>query len=307
MNISAIKETVSIVDFLQRLGFEHKRKSGHEYFYHSPIRDSDTDPSFTVNDTDGKWYDHGEGKGGNIIDLSILLFNDIDVKNVVRKINDIYSGLDAKEYGLQIKYQHQPKEKIKKHEIVDVRPLGNNYAISSYLESRGVLQTALDSGLVHEVYYDFIDDENKRTRYFGAGWKNDSGGYDLRSKYGKICIDNKDILTVKGSTEKFVLFEGMMDYQSAIALKEVSHKDNAIILNTTAFTGRVINILKALNIARPEIYFDNGKGGRKFSDIIKSEIPDAIDKAHLYLGFDDFNEKHLSLLKKELYRSFLKR
>lgn len=297
MNISAIKETVSIVDFLQRLGFEPKRKSGQEFFYLSPIRESDTDPSFTVNDKVGKWYDHGEGKGGNIIDLSMLLFNDIDVKNAVKKINDIYSGIDPKEYGLQEKYQGQSKEKIKKHEIVNIKPLGSNYAISSYLESRGVLQEALNSGLIQEVYYDYIDDNNTKTRYFGAGWKNDSGGYDIRNKYGKICIDNKDILTVKGSSNRFVLFEGMMNYHSAIALKEVSHQDNAFILNTTAFTGKVINILKDLNVTSPEIFFDNGKGGRKFSDMIKAEIPRAVDRADLYLGFDDYNEKHMQLLK----------
>ena len=307
MNISAIKETVSIVDFLQRLGFEPKRKSGQEFFYLSPIRGSDTDPSFTVNDIQGKWYDHGEGKGGNIIDLSILLFEEIDLKNIVKKINNMYSGLDVESYDLQVKYQNETKEKLKKHEIIGVKPLGTNPAITSYLESRGVFQEASRSGLIQEVYYNFIDDKNKRTKYFGAGWKNDTGGYDIRNKYGKICINNKDILTIKGSTDRFVLFEGMMNYQSAIAVKEVSRLDNAIILNTTAFTGRVINILKNLEIKTPEIYFDNGKGGRKFTEMIKAEIPGAADKSYLYSGFDDFNEKHMSLIKQENRPFFLKR
>lgn len=307
MNISAIKETVSIVDFLQRLGFEPKKKSGQEFFYLSPIRGSDTDPSFTVNDIQGKWYDHGEGKGGNIIDLSILLFEEIDVKNIVKKINNMYSGLDVGSYDLQARYPNETKEKVKKHEIIGVKPLGSNPAITSYLESRGVLQVALDSGLIQEVYYDFIDDKNQRTRYFGAGWKNDSGGYDLRSKYSKICIDKKDILTVGGSSNRFVLFEGMMNYLSAIASKEISHHDNAIILNTTAFTERVIGIMKNLEVLQPEIYFDNGKGGRKFTALIKSEIPGAADKSYLYSGFDDFNEKHMSSIKQGSQRSYVKR
>ena len=307
MNISAIKETVSIVDFLQRLGFEPKRKSGQEFFYLSPIRESDSDPSFTVNDIQGKWYDHGEGKGGNIIDLSILLFEEVDVKNIVKKINNMYSGFDVGSYDLQAKYQNETKEKVKKHEIINVKPLGNNYAVSSYLESRGILLEAVQSGLLEEVYYDFIDDKNQRTRYFGAGWKNDSGGYDLRNKYSKICIDKKDILSVKGTSQRFVLFEGMMNYLSAISLKEISHQDNAIVLNTTAFTERVIGIMKNLEILHPEIYFDNGKGGRKFTALIRSEIPGATDKSYLYLDFDDFNEKHMSLIKQESRPFFLKR
>lgn len=307
MNISTIKETVSIVDFLQRLGFEPKKKSGHEFLYHSPIRDSDSVPSFTVNDTDGKWYDHGEGKGGNIIDLSILLFKEIDIKNIVGKINSMYSGLDVGSYDLHVKYKDEPKEKVKKHEIINLKQLGNNFAISSYLESRGILQEAVRSGLFEEVYYDFIDEKNQRTRYFAAGWKNDSGGYDLRNNYSKICIDKKDILTVKGNGQRFVLFEGMMNYLSAIALKEIRHQDNAIILNTTAFTDRVIDILKRSEIKQPEIYFDNGKGGRKFTALIETEIPGALDKSYLYTGFDDFNEKHMNLLNQQNQRQYLKR
>jgi hypothetical protein len=185
--------------------------------------------------------------------------------------------------------------------------LGTNPAITSYLESRGVFQEASRSGLIQEVYYNFIDDNHKKTKYFGAGWRNDSGGYDIRNKYGKICIDNKDILTVKGSTDRFVLFEGMMNYHSAIALKEVSRQDNAIILNTTAFTGRVINILKDSGVDRPEIYFDNGKGGRKFTEMIRAEIHGSIDKSSLYSGFDDFNEKHMDMLKQGNQKSLVKR
>ena len=33
---------------------------------------------------------------------------------------------------------------------------------------------------IEEVYYDFIGEDGQRKRYFGAGWQNDSGGYDIR-------------------------------------------------------------------------------------------------------------------------------
>ena len=48
--------------------------TGSDYWYLSPLR-LEKDPSFKVNRKLNVWYDHGIGKGGNLIDLGILLFN----------------------------------------------------------------------------------------------------------------------------------------------------------------------------------------------------------------------------------------
>ena len=69
INPTIIKEQVTLAGLLARLGYQPVRPGGHELVYHSMLRKDDRTPSFSVNDALGVWYDHGTGKGGNVIDF----------------------------------------------------------------------------------------------------------------------------------------------------------------------------------------------------------------------------------------------
>ena len=56
------------------LGFQPSKISGNDYWYSSPLRNEHT-PSFKVNRRLNKWFDHGLGKGGNLVDFGILYYN----------------------------------------------------------------------------------------------------------------------------------------------------------------------------------------------------------------------------------------
>jgi hypothetical protein len=45
------------------------RMGGRELWYSSPLRQGDKSPSFKTDTLKNLWYDHGLGRGGNIIDL----------------------------------------------------------------------------------------------------------------------------------------------------------------------------------------------------------------------------------------------
>ena len=66
-----IKETVSLVDLLSRLGFEPVKKRGKEHEYFSMLHD-ETKPSFFVCDELGVWYDQGLAIGGGLILLGLF-------------------------------------------------------------------------------------------------------------------------------------------------------------------------------------------------------------------------------------------
>jgi DNA primase len=70
ISIREVKE-IDMVDYLSRLGYEPIKIRNVDYWYLSPLRDEKT-ASFKVNRRLNKWYDHGLGKGGNIIDFAIL-------------------------------------------------------------------------------------------------------------------------------------------------------------------------------------------------------------------------------------------
>jgi DNA primase len=65
---------IDIVTYLENLLVKPTKVTGSDYWYLSPLR-LEKDPSFKVNRKLNVWYDHGIGKGGNLIDLGILLFN----------------------------------------------------------------------------------------------------------------------------------------------------------------------------------------------------------------------------------------
>jgi len=302
MNTTQIKDSILISDYLRSEGFKPVRQSGNELFYRSPIRE-DNDPSFTVNDSRGVWFDHGSGKGGSIIDL-VMEMKRSNLREAIQHLN-VYSQKTPFP-NHQVENKPIRKTPQKKHEIASVKPLGNNFALTSYLKDRGVFAEAVKSGIISEVYYDYINDSGASNRYFGVGWSNDAGGYEVRSKYGKICIGQKDLLTI-GNGERMNAFEGAMDFLSALKEKEVSLKDTNIILNSTSLTKKAIDKVysNSKQYAGINLYFDNDKSGNKATLEFQIAYPLSKDKRHLFSGFSDYNEKIVSELptqKKSLTR-----
>src|SRR4051812_31185462 len=62
---------IDLVEYLEKLGYHPRIIRNNDYWYLSPLRDENT-PAFKVNRKLNAWYDHGIGKGGNIIDFGIL-------------------------------------------------------------------------------------------------------------------------------------------------------------------------------------------------------------------------------------------
>lgn len=65
-------KTISIADFLYRLGHAPIKTKNHDLWYISPWCDERT-ASFHVNSWKNGWYDHGAGIGGGIIHLGMEL------------------------------------------------------------------------------------------------------------------------------------------------------------------------------------------------------------------------------------------
>lgn len=72
--ICAEAKQIDLVDYLASLGHLPQKVRNQDYWYLSPLRDEKT-PSFKVNRPLNVWYDHGTGKGGNLVDFGTLYFN----------------------------------------------------------------------------------------------------------------------------------------------------------------------------------------------------------------------------------------
>src|SRR3954471_6977731 len=65
---------IDMVDYLSSIGYTPTKIRNFDYWYLSPLRQEKT-ASFKINRKLNCWYDHGIGKGGNLIDFAILHHN----------------------------------------------------------------------------------------------------------------------------------------------------------------------------------------------------------------------------------------
>ncbi|WP_104382182.1 toprim domain-containing protein [Sphingobacterium sp. HMA12] len=298
-NAKQIKDEVSLVDFLARLGHHPSRKSGKELFYSSMLRKENT-PSLCVNEQLDVWFDHGGAntsgiKGGNVIDFALAFWHPTTFKEALDKINQIML-LPTKIVSLNTDRKIRPRMKatrLANYKIQEIKELGNNHSIEQYLKKRGIWEQA--QGKIKEIYYSIETGPKKGKTYFSAGWPNENEGWELRNKVGvfdfKSCLGRKGISVIDGDTNKLSMFEGFLDYLSW-KKDNPNATDSIIVLNSVNLLD--IAVKKARDFLNIDVYFDHDNAGDTAFKLIKKEIPHAIDCSHIYGNFKDYNEMLLA-------------
>ncbi len=280
MNCKKANE-ISIVDYLYSIGIEPKKIVGNNYWYLSLLREEKA-PSFKVDASINRWYDHGMAIGGKLIDLGIRL-HEISVTEFLDKING-HSFLS---------FQKQLVEAVKPI-IKKVKPLENK-ALFSYLKSRAI-EPSFAKQFCDEVYY-LMDKKN----YFAIGFKNNFSGYEIRNKYFKGCIGHKGITTIKGSSNNsFALFEGFLDFLSVLQEGGIITDMSFIILNSVNQIGHAITELQEHKPDLITTYFDNDEAGRKCYQNLKAVFPNAVDRSGYYADYKDVNDMAIATMKKTI-------
>ena len=218
-----IKEIKSIplADFLSQLGHEPTARKGTRLWYKSPLRQEHT-PSFKVETTLNCWYDFGLGRGGNIIDLAAEMYQSTDLRYLMRCIADSCPVPSVQTVASSYPQRHSAPS-MERFEIV---PLEHR-ALVAYLQERGI-PAHIARAKCKEAHYSV----NGRF-YFAVAFENISGGRELRNRYFKGCRGRKDISYLPwardGPSTECAVFEGFIDYLSALTLGIISGAD-AIIL-----------------------------------------------------------------------------
>ena len=286
--------SISIVEILAYYGKSLARtKTG---MYYSPFRDEKT-PSFHIDEAANTWYDFGTHEGGGLIDF-------------VCKI----TGCQRKEaYDWLASIRHMIPEEVhtevskraasvgeSKVIIEKVNEQFSKPALVEYAQSRCISREILDR-YCDEVTYSVSSKPGRS--FFAIGFKNNSGGYVLRSKVAKIC-SSSDVttlgpdgnLTMEVNSKKVAVFEGFIDFLSLLSYNEKQEPGHdCCILNS------VSNLEKALpwiaghtNIM---IFADNDNAGRDTYQRITDYVSDSAeevciyDMAELYKGHKDLNDK----------------
>lgn len=277
-----IKEIKSIplASFLSRLGYEPAARKGTRLWYKSPLRQEHT-PSFKVETALNCWYDFGLGRGGNIIDLATELYQSTDLRHILRCIADSYPVPSVP----TVASSFAPRHSAPSMEQFEVVPLEHR-ALVAYLQERGI-PAHIATANCKEAHYSV-----NGKPYFAVAFENVCGGWELRNRYFKGCLGRKDISYLPwardGPSTECAVFEGFMDYLSALTLGIISGAD-AIILNS------IVNVNKAVPFLRGyktiNCYLDNDIAGRTaLTELTAIYGTTVIDRSTLYSEFNDLNE-----------------
>ena len=291
LNANELKEQGSLNDLLSKLGFHSARKSHKEHFYFSMLRDNDTKPSFCVNDELGVWYDHGTGKGGNIIDFGLAYWKNLSFPEVIEKIQEVSGSIPVIRSG-------RPRMPVKiPHYIVeDCKEIGTHPAITEYLKNRCIFEPSKAN--LKEVYYYVQDGKGDRKYFFAAGWKNENGSWEVRNKYFKGCLGHKGISFIPGHEKNAVVFEGFVNYLSWLQVNPDA-TESSIILNSLSLIKA--GIAKAKLFSSVDLYLDRDQPGHQASREFIRALPYAADRSAVYDGYNDFNDMLVSSAQRRVY------
>ena len=267
---------IPIRDYLAQRGIVPKQESSRYGFYLSPLRD-EQDASLKVDYTQNLWYDFGAGRGGSIIDF-VMAIEKCNFQQAVERLrnDNILTSTLVTSQTL-----HTLPNRL---QVLGDYPLCHP-ALINYLDIRAV-DTTIAKKFCREVHY-LVGGHN----YFAIGFRNDYGGWELRSERFKGCSTPKHITTIDNGSDKALAFEGFMDLLSYLTIKRNdSPTCNIVVLNSVA------NIQKAVPfLARHRsiyTFLDNDDAGRKALSEIERLCPQSkvIDQSDFYRRHKDLND-----------------
>ncbi|MBQ2884228.1 MAG: toprim domain-containing protein [Alphaproteobacteria bacterium] len=267
---------IPIRDYLAQRGVRPKQENNRYGFYLSPLRE-EGDASFKVDYSQNMWYDFGLGRGGSIIDLVM----EVEKCNFQQAVERLQSSNIVPSNIVTSQTLHILPSSL---QVVGDYPL-RHPALINYLDSRAI-DTAIAKKICREVHYS-VGEHN----YFAIGFRNDYGGWELRSERFKGCSTPKHITTIDNGSDKALVFEGFMDFLSYLTIKRNdSPTCNIAVLNSVA------NVQKAVPfLARHRsiyTFLDNDDAGRKALSEIERLCPrsEVVNQSDFYRRHKDLND-----------------
>jgi DNA primase len=271
---------IDMVEFLSWLGYSPDKIRGNDYWYRSPLRE-EHHASFKINRSRNMWYDHGEGTGGVLVDFAILYYG-CSLAQALEKISSANSGVP-------ITNSKPPTNLVTESEntitvIKAIHPI-QNQSLLDYLKIRQI-DLNVARKFCREVLY-----ENDGKKFTAIGFKNNAGGYELRSQYFKGCSSPKYVSWFNNRADNISVFEGFFDFLTwhTVNRQQSELQTNFLVLNSLSFFTR--SLLLQEKYDRVHLYLDNDEAGRKCVKEIQNRSPaKVLDESRHYKDFKDLND-----------------
>lgn len=272
---------LDLVFFLDLLGHDPvaQKKNDTDWWYLSPLRDERT-ASFHVDRLNNEWYDFGLAAGGNPVDFLLRYYN-ASIAVMLERINRDFSTHTP---ALFVPERFADKAAKKQRLLVkEARPL-YAYPLKNYLHERSIPVSVADQ-FCREVIYEI----NGGT-YYGIGFANNAGGWEIRNKNFKQSSSPKDVSYLGSGADKAHVFEGFMDFLSYRTLHpyEDPRSVDYVVLNGAGLFDRALPFLVAHS--QVHLWLDRDVTGLAYRDHALAMGSKFVDESGLYDKFKDLND-----------------
>jgi len=258
---------------LEKFGHFPQKTAEKEAWFLSPFR-SETQASFKVSKTKNRWYDHGEGVGGNVIDLVCRILK-CSVKEALTYLNQDWPS-----------FSFQQQEYFDSNDIgITITKVQNikHPALIQYLNLRRIPLHIADN-YCHEVWYSF-----KNSKFFAIGFRNNKDGWELRNKIFKNSCSPKSYTHFQKHKKQLIILEGMFDLLSLAVLKEaLINVSDILVLNSLAFVKDVEVHFSDYEMVH--LYLDNDEAGKKTTLYLTNKYSHVLDESDSYKNHKDLND-----------------
>jgi DNA primase len=282
---------IDLIDYLYSLGYQAQKIRNADYWYLSPLRD-EKEASFKVNRNKNVWYDHGLGKGGDVIEFAVQFFN-CDVSKALQKIFSFQQQKKLPDPAKRILVHNQQNSLISSVDspsetaikIVATKQPITDFFLSSYLKKRKINQS------VANRHCSEVSFELNNKIYKAIGFKNAAGGYELRNEFFKGSLSPKYVSYFDREKAKSItVFEGFFDFLSYQTIHQNQEQalTNFLVLNSLAFFERSLLLMEKHD--KIHLYLDHDEAGRKCTLLAQKRSKKFHDESKLYKGYKDLNE-----------------
>lgn len=219
MNCEEVKQKIGIRTVLESFHLFPVKENRKTAFYFALDREEKV-PSLSVDFVKNTAFDFGTGKSYDVISI-VQLMKKCSVSEALKYLSTFDFSMQNEFLNAEMRFQT-------KYKILEIKEI-QHPALIQYLKSRKVFE---QKHLIKEILY-----ELERKKYFGIGFQNNSGGFEIRNPYSKICLGNKDITLIESENNpnnEIVIFEGFFDYLTFRNLETEDPTCDYLILNSTA-------------------------------------------------------------------------
>jgi len=126
--------------------------------------------------------------------------------------------------------------------------------------------------------------------FTAIAFKNNAGGYELRSQNFKGSASPKDVSFIDNGAKEVAVLEGFFDFLSLLKINQTNQQilTNFLVLNSLAFFEKSRSIIEKHETIN--LYLDRDDAGIKCTQKALEWDQKYIDRSDLYKDFKDLNE-----------------